>query len=280
MDFSRDKKQKMKKIITMVLAISSVIAFAQKGRVGVNTENPSTTLHIKNYVATDEPLRLENLQKVKPTETNELLFTNADGVVRKAAPETMNFNRSVVFTLPNSQILLNEVQSGQSQEITTMNKVTADITGVTSSGNTISFGEGVYTLTFTYAAAKNGGIQTASRPGTLSDTQCTISSYYIDFPSSGNDTRPTTRIHSNQSHNAGGGGTNKEVGMEPTVHGGTINYVLEVPKGATKSMKLHIGRGAGGNCEYNTRWESDKSVQRYGGMTLHKGTSFTVTKVQ
>lgn len=33
----------------MVLAISSVIAFAQKGRVGVNTENPSTTLHIKNY---------------------------------------------------------------------------------------------------------------------------------------------------------------------------------------------------------------------------------------
>lgn len=263
----------------MALALSTVIAFAQDGRVGVNTENPSTTLHIKNHVATDEPLRLENLQNVKSTEVNELLFTNADGVVRKAAPETMNFNRSVVFTLPNSQVFLNKVASGSNQPITTMTKVTADITGVKSSGNTITFTEGVYILNFTYAAAKNRGVITASRPGTLSDTQCTISSYYVDFPTSGTATG-NTRIHSNQTHNPAGGSGDENNAAEPTVHGGTINYVLEVPKGATKTMNLHIGRGAGGNCEYNTRWETDGSVQRYGGITLGKGTSFSVTKVQ
>lgn len=265
--------------MTMALALSNVVAFAQDGRIGINTENPTTTLYIRNYVVTDEPLRLENLQNVKDTEVNELLFTNADGVVRKASPETMNINRSVVFTLPNSQVFLNEVAAGGSELITTMTKVTSDIKGVTYSGNTITFEEGVYILTFTYAAAKNGGVTTASRPGALSDTQCTISSYFVDFPTSGIATG-TTRIHSNQSHNPAGGSGDMNTGAESTVHGGTINYVLEVPKGATKSMNLHIGRGVGGNCEYNTWWQNDSSVQRYGGITLHKGTSFSVTKVQ
>lgn len=52
----------MKKIITMALALSSVVGFAQTGRVGINTETPSATMNIKskNDSQTPKNLELEN----------------------------------------------------------------------------------------------------------------------------------------------------------------------------------------------------------------------------
>lgn len=272
----------MKKSITMALVLSTMMTYAQEGRVGVNTESPTTTLHIKNKDTADEPLRLENLQTAKTTEKNAVLLANEEGTVKKSA----NYNRSLTLTLPANKVLLNEIASGTKQMFTDMRRVGDNIDGVTftTSNGTLTFSEGVYILNFTYSAFKNEGVVNPTQPGVIiSDSKCTQSSYFIDFPKSGVTASPTatTRIHSNQVHNPGDStGTDTQKAMEPTIHGGTINYVLEVPAGATKTMRMHLGRGVGGNCEHTTWWQKDGSHQRKGGITLVEGTSFTVTKVR
>lgn len=270
----------MKKSITMALVLSAMMTYAQEGKVGINTESPATTLHVKNKNAADEPLRLENLQTAKTTEKNAVLLTNEEGTVRKSA----NYNRSLLLRLPENKVVLNEVGAGAQRDFSGMRKVGDDIDGVTFASNTLTLSEGLYILNFTYSAFKNEGVANPTKPNAISDSKCTVSSYFIDFPKSGaSSATATTRIHSNQVHNPGDtAGTNDQKSMESTIHGGTINYVLEVPAGTTKSMKMHLGRGVGGNCEYNTWWQQggDNSAQRKGGATFVEGTSFTVTKVR
>ena len=49
-----------KKLFTSIHIMTSVCMYAQTGNVGINTPNPTNTLHIKGN-GTSDPLRIENL---------------------------------------------------------------------------------------------------------------------------------------------------------------------------------------------------------------------------
>lgn len=64
-----------------------------KGRVGINTNNPDNTLHIKSE---SNPLKLEGLQI--STESNSILVTTPEGVVKKIGGESLK----EVLTIPTN----------------------------------------------------------------------------------------------------------------------------------------------------------------------------------
>lgn len=76
----------MKKIIHLTLVgLLSIIGFANAQNVGINTESPTNTLHIKS---TANPLRMEGLQAPAETDAIGILVANADGVVKRLNKST------------------------------------------------------------------------------------------------------------------------------------------------------------------------------------------------
>lgn len=80
----------MKKLssIAFMLFLFHNFSYAQ---VGINTENPSNTLHVKNTEGVD-PVRIEGIQKG----SGELLVVDEDGIVKKAYPSQIH----LPFVLP------------------------------------------------------------------------------------------------------------------------------------------------------------------------------------
>lgn len=83
------------------------------------------------------------------------------------------------------------------------------------STSVLHFPSGIYQITVVYEAEHN--------------TNCTLSSYFIDFPTD-------VRIHSTAAHNEG----------TVSNHGGSIIFTAVIPTALDWTIKL--GRGQSGNC--------------------------------
>lgn len=130
--------------------------------------------------------------------------------------------RPAVFQLESTQEnFLKASKAGESQQVP-MALVTNNISNSISfnkADNAITFQAGTYIISFIYEGLHN-------------ESKCTISSYFIDFPTSST----MRRIHTTASHSQG-----------PTAnHGGTITYTAKLTKSIVWIPKL--GRGQSGNC--------------------------------
>lgn len=70
----------MKRFYFLCLLLKFIFSFAQTGNVGINTTNPTNTLHVHS---TSDPIRLDGLQT--GAATNNLLTVDANGVVKQNA---------------------------------------------------------------------------------------------------------------------------------------------------------------------------------------------------
>jgi hypothetical protein len=195
---------------------SNVLLQASSGtrNVGIGTQTPSNKLHVS---ATSDPLRLQGLQN--GTSSDNILTVSSTGIVKQTTIENFlnenSIQTSAVFELTNNFTnFLNGVSAGSKQTLP-MTLVKNVIPGLTfnSGTNTITFPPGLYQMTFVYDAIHNA-------------TNCTISSYIIDFPSSPSN----TRIHNTAAHN----------------QGGSITYTSRISE--STNWVIQLGRGASGNC--------------------------------
>ncbi len=193
------------------------ITVTPAGNVGIGTLTPTNLLHLN---ATVDPLKIEGVQSGNRI-TDQLLAIDNTGVVKSIGTlNALAVPTPAIFKLNTRQSdFLNGANPGVTVDVP-MSLVRNNITGLNfnTSTNTITLPAGVYQLTFVYEA--------------LNTSNCTISSYFVDFPLNSG----TTRIHSNAIHVAGGLG----------IHGGTITYATTVP--ANKQYKIQLGRGQAGNC--------------------------------
>jgi hypothetical protein len=189
------------------------------GRVGIGTIVPANKLHI---VASADPLKLEGITAGSST-TDKLLVVDAGGVVKNIGSlGALSIPSPAVFKLVTQQNnFLNGTSSGAEKRVP-MSLVKNSITGLTynNTTSTITFPAGTYQMTFVYE-------------GTHNNTNCTVSSYYVDFPISASNTQ---RVHSTASHLQG----------QASNHGGNITYVATIPEGTT--WPIELGRGISGNC--------------------------------
>jgi hypothetical protein len=194
------------------------VSVTATGSVGIGTTAPTNKLHI---VTTTDPMRLQGVA-TGVTTSDRLLVIDGNGVVKNIGTlSSLSVPNPAVFRLETTQSnFLSSQGSGGSQTVP-MSVIKNSIPGLTynSATSTITFPAGTYQMTFVYE-------------GLHSATDCTISSYFIDFPLNST----TTRIHSTASHVQGG----------ISSHGGTITYATTVP--ADRTWQIHLGRGQSGNC--------------------------------
>ncbi|WP_128330704.1 hypothetical protein [Apibacter sp. HY039] len=204
---------------------------AANKRVGIGTASPANALHV---TATSNPLRLTGVQKGDVT-TNQLLTIDTSGNVK-------NIGTIADLSIPSPAILrlettqndfLSTATSGSKQTVP-MSIIKNTIPGMTydASTYTVTFPAGTYQIIFTYEAVHNS-------------TNCTISSYFVDFPSEST----TTRIHSTASHNQG----------NLSNHGGSIIYASQI--NANVTWMVQLGRGQSGNCSGTGMSLMQKSTQ-------------------
>lgn len=81
--------------LSAFLLLTGNLAFSQSTteKIGINTNNPDTALHV---VSDSDPLKLEGLQKL--TENINLLVSSSDGVVKKIGGEALQ----EVFSIPTN----------------------------------------------------------------------------------------------------------------------------------------------------------------------------------
>ncbi len=190
----------------------------ESGNVGIGTINPTNKLHIN---ASDNPIKVEGL-KEGDIYTNNILVLDKQNQIKKANTfEKLSLPSPAVFRVQTDQNnFLQNSKIGDSQTVP-MKMIKNAITGLkySEASNTITFPKGTYQISFIYEA-------------THSTANCTISSYFIDFPLDNS----YTRIHNTASHN---GGSNSN-------HGGTITYASTLPQ--NKQWQIRLGRGQSGNC--------------------------------
>jgi hypothetical protein len=141
-------------------------------------------------------------------------------LISQDALDDLSIPFPAVFRLTNNMTnFLNGVVAGDAQ-VTPMTEIKNNIPGLSynSSTSTVTFGkEGTYKIDFIYEGFHNNN--------------CTISSYFVDFPYQ----TGTTRIHSTAPHAAA-----------LNNHGGTISYTGVIP--ANRTWQIKLGRGQSGNC--------------------------------
>lgn len=69
-------------LIVLVLFFSVCILSELQAQVGIGTENPTNTLHVKPADPNEDPLRIENLNQIMQGDTAFLVVDPATGVVR------------------------------------------------------------------------------------------------------------------------------------------------------------------------------------------------------
>lgn len=190
----------------------------QNGDVGIGTANPTNKLHIK---ANSDPVKIEGL-KEGDFYVNSILVVDDKNVIKKANTfEKLSIPSPTILRLENNieNFLQNQISGGQ--EAIPMKIIKNTIAGLkyNPQTQTITFQKGTYQISFIYEAIHNAN-------------NCTLSSYFIDFPLD----RGNTRIHSTASHSLGG----------VSNHGGTITYATTIPQG--RNWQIRLGRGQSGNC--------------------------------
>lgn len=207
------------------------VVVTSQGKLGVGTVSPANALHIK---ATADPLKLEGVS-VGNTTTDRLVVIDANGVIKSINTlGGLSIPNPAVFRLETVQNnFLTGVSAGGSQ-VVPMSIVKNTIPGLSynTSTSTITFPAGTYEIMFVYE-------------GTHNATDCTISSYFVDFPLNNS----VQRIHSTASHVAG----------YTSNHGGSITYATTIPAG--KTWQISLGRGVSGNCSGNGMILRDNSTQ-------------------
>jgi hypothetical protein len=142
-------------------------------------------------------------------------------LISQEALDDLSIPFPAIFRLTNTMSdFLNGYTVGESQ-IAPMTQMKNSIPGLSydSSTSTITFGKGgIYKIDFIYEAEHNAN--------------CTLSSYFVDFPYQ----TGSTRIHSTSPHYE----------YATSNHGGTISYTTVIPDNTTWEIKL--GRGQSGNC--------------------------------
>lgn len=199
---------------------SKNLVFANTGNVGIGVNSPTNKLHI----SAPNPIRIDQVN-LGDEDVDRILVIDANGVVKHVGTISQiisNFGTPApaLFELGKSiDNFLETADLGYSQ-IVPMNTIKNEIPGlsINSAGTEISFPPGTYQISFVYEALHNA--------------DCTISSYFIDFPIDSGD----TRIHSTAAHDTGSFSN----------HGGTITFVTTLSK-PTK-WKIELGRGQSGNC--------------------------------
>lgn len=69
-------------LIVLVCFLSTFILSELQAQVGIGTENPTNTLHIKPLDSNEDPLRIENLNQIMQGDSALLVVDPATGVVR------------------------------------------------------------------------------------------------------------------------------------------------------------------------------------------------------
>ncbi|MFK7810757.1 MAG: hypothetical protein AB8F74_23315 [Saprospiraceae bacterium] len=72
-----------KKNFIVLIGFCTILSITElKAQVGIGTENPTNTLHIKPLDSDEDPLRIENLNEIMQGDTALLVLDPATGVVR------------------------------------------------------------------------------------------------------------------------------------------------------------------------------------------------------
>lgn len=186
---------------------------------------------------------IELIGNSRLSENMEIAFS-ALGVPRPALFTLDGSERIMPQYYPNMRGVMNLLQGtapGNSvfvPMVEQVNLTNGNVKMTNTNGQTkIIFKPGVYEIKFVYEFVPMGWAE--NNPGVPPDN-CTVSSYFMDFPMNrldGNNViNMLGRVHSNCTHNKG----------ILSDHGSTINYVTTILKQTTWNVRL--GRGAAGNC--------------------------------
>lgn len=188
------------------------------------SDDPNILLNIKGKMkatATSDPLTLNGVE-VGSVANDKLIAINTDGTVKTLGTiGDLGIPSPALFRLEEgiSNFLINK-NNGE-KEAVPMTLVSNAIPELTYNPATyvLTFPEGIYQMMFAYEATHDAN-------------GCTISSYFVDFPSD----NTTTRIHNNSDHSQGGNSN----------HGGNIVFSAKI--NANTNWPIALGRGQSGNC--------------------------------
>lgn len=180
--------------------------------------NEATTIG----TTSDNTIKFKGLQPGE-AKNDKVLVIDSNGVLKSInnVSNELSIPSPAIFTLNAPQSDFLKDAGAGSSAIVEMVQTKNAINGLTynEENREISFPAGIYQMIFVYEATHN-------------QTNCTISSYIVDFPTDNN----FQRIHSTAYHNQG----------SVSNHGGTITYVTNLT--AEKKWKISLGRGQSGNC--------------------------------
>jgi hypothetical protein len=177
-------------------------------------------------------LKLVGLAEAPATDTG-ILMVDANNNVRKTnhLSSDLRIPEPAVFQLDSDKTdFLNNIEIGSDVNVKMSNIVNGirDLTfNTTNDATSITFPPGVYQTSFVYEANYD------NMPDNI---ECTISSYFVDFPYTGTEDGNPSRIHSTATHNRGSASN----------HGGTIIFTSVLRTNYTWNIKLGLGQS--GNC--------------------------------
>lgn len=195
------------------------VAVDANGSVGIGTTVPTNKLHVIGAA----PLRLEGVGN-GDSGTDALLTVDNTGVVKKIGTlGSLSIPAPSVFQLETDMLEFLDGAGAGGSSIIPMTMLKNSIPGMTynPANSVITFPTGTYQFMFVYEGAH-------------SNTGCTISSYFFDFPAAGG---ANTRIHNTAAHREG----------YQSNHGGAVNYVTTITT-ANRAWQIRMGRGTSGNC--------------------------------
>ena len=202
---------------------SDDFVITSNGNTGIGVTVPQHKLHVKGDT---NPLRIEGINFEALTNQN-LLIVDANGVVKRTTLQSASIPQPAVLVLTEDRPnFLKDKVNGATENITGLSLIKNSITGLSfnSANSSITFPSGTYQITVVYEATHNA-------------TGCTLSSYFVDFPTPDSDRR---RIHTTAYHLEGA----------LSNHGGTISFTVALP--TSRTWTVHLGRGQSGNCTANS----------------------------
>lgn len=110
---------KMKRfILTTITVIGLVLIYSTAdAQVGIGTDNPTNTLHIKSTDSNEDPLRIENLQDLLQGDNFLLVVDPATGVVRKMHIDSLFNHITINIDSDETNELQNAVEVPMSPSI-------------------------------------------------------------------------------------------------------------------------------------------------------------------
>lgn len=174
-------------------------------------------------------LKLTGLKK-NNSESSQVLMADTNGVVHLADRSAQEQNFINTNSLPSPAIfqlrgnMNNFLSNAQAGEVRRLNlvEVKNSIQGLTydASTSTVTFPSGTYYINFVYEATHNS-------------PNCTISSYFMEFPVNRAGVR---RVHSTAAHNQGNNSN----------HGGVMSFTTSLT--TSRTWRFTMGRGISGTC--------------------------------